>query len=87
MIEKCIYCDEEILPEERMPPDAHGAQDIHRECLIRSIIGSVAHQKRLCRCHGKVHEDDARLSIRQNAKAAMDYFLLNQERAAKAKWN
>lgn len=81
----CVHCQEEILPHERIP-DAEGK--IHRQCLLRSIVGSVGHQKRICSCFGGTGTgDDKNLSVRENARAAAQYYAINKERAAKAKFN
>lgn len=92
----CIHCDEEILPHEVIT-DAGGK--LHRECLLRSVVGCAAHQRRLCRCFGGSYRhsnclgslDSAvcenGLSRRENAIAAARYFLDIQDKAAKAKFN
>lgn len=80
----CIICSEEIKAHEVIP-DAEGKA--HHECLFRSVAGSVAHQTGKCSCYGGVGEDDPNLTVRENAKASLDYFRLTQEKAAKAKFN
>lgn len=80
----CIHCEDEIKPYEVIP-DCKGK--MHRECLLRSIIGSVAHQTQRCSCYGFSGEDDPKLTARENAKAAARYFLSVQDKAAKAKFN
>ncbi len=77
----CDWCGEVIRPqdEERRLPHAGTPGKrwsyYHQECLIRSIAGSVAHQKRECSCYGGTGEDDPALTTRQAAKAAYDYLL------------
>jgi hypothetical protein len=48
----------------------------HRACFMRSTIGSVAHQQKLCCCflRGSTKEDDPAITLRQAAEAAMAYF-------------
>ena len=46
----------------------------HRECFVRGIVGSVAHQQKKCSCFGGVGEDDPALSRRDAAKAAVAFF-------------
>ena len=80
---KCLHCAEEIKPFEVLPDN----EGFHRECLIRSIVGSVAHQKGKCSCNGGNGEDDKNLSVRENARNALAYFLNIQDKAKKAKFN
>jgi hypothetical protein len=73
----CRYCDEKIV----MGDDGWILMDgsvFHRECHMRSIIGSVAHQQQRCSCFGGLdrdHEDG--LTRRQSAIAAQEYFETN----------
>lgn len=69
---KCVYCEEEIGPGERA--DNIGS-DFHRECLFRSVAGSVAHQMGECSCYrkGSTENDPPMLTMRQAAKLALDY--------------
>jgi hypothetical protein len=46
----------------------------HMECLVRSIIGSVAHQDRRCPCYGGVDGEPEDLTKRENAISAYQYF-------------
>ena len=71
---KCTYCDEEILPGEESGPNL---QKFHKECVMRMVIGSVAHQKHECSCYVHGTNDDKSeegKTPRQAAKAAYDYF-------------
>ena len=49
----------------------------HRECFLRTIFGSVAHQKGKCSCFGGEGEDDPSLSAREAAKASVRHYLMN----------
>jgi hypothetical protein len=48
----------------------------HRACHLRSIIGSVAHQRGRCSCFipESTEDDDPTLTVRQAAEAAEAYF-------------
>ena len=81
--ESCARCQEDIAdgdPGYLVPHmDEHGASEKpwHRECFLRSIFGSVAHQKGECFCFGGEGEDDPDLTVREAAKASERYFLLH----------
>jgi hypothetical protein len=49
---------------------------MHRECFMRCIVGSVAHQQFKCGCfvNGSACHDDPALSVRDGARAALDYY-------------
>jgi hypothetical protein len=70
----CAWCDEPILPGDRTSMGG-----VHYECGLRSIIGSVGHQKKCCSCYGGNEEDPPGLTRRQAATAAALYFHLNDE--------
>jgi hypothetical protein len=75
---KCIWCDEELTPEEHGfvmdHISEHSVTDAfyHQECMIRSTVGSVAHQMKTCSCYGgtETDEDDPAMTKRESAKAA-----------------
>jgi hypothetical protein len=69
----CIWCEEPIGALDMGTINAAG-QVSHYECSIRSIAGSVGHQKRLCSCFGGDQEDPPGMTRRQAAVAAMTYF-------------
>jgi hypothetical protein len=74
---QCLYCDEDILPEEDGFIDGAGSP-FHRECWLRILVGSVAHQRMLCGCyqHASIavsEESEGFLSRREAAKAAVAY--------------
>lgn len=74
---KCPHCTEPILEGETVLPPIYHAQprtgqpQFHRECLIRCIIGSVGHQKRLCSCFGGTESDPAGLTVRQVGRGSL----------------
>jgi hypothetical protein len=43
----CSYCDEPLTLGEESGP----VPGVHRECAIRMVIGSVAHQEKRCSCY------------------------------------
>ena len=71
---KCPYCDEGI--GECDPVMDCATQTFHRECLIRAVAGSAAHQFRECSCFGGDREDPPGMTLRQAAKLAYETFLL-----------
>jgi hypothetical protein len=79
----CYQCEEDILPGEfveRIPliNATHVVSThVHYECGIRSVIGSVAHQKGKCICFGgEVHDEEHEkgMSKREAARAAANHF-------------
>jgi hypothetical protein len=85
--EKCMHCEEPIGPEDQgfliRHLCEHGSNHApyHRECFMRSIIGSVSHQLRMCSCFepGSTCGDDPRLTKRQAAKESFQLYLWRQE--------
>jgi hypothetical protein len=70
----CPQCGEPILPGGLTQATNGGALVYHRECLIRSIVGSVGHLLRRCPCFGGVEGDPPGMTDRQAARAACDLF-------------
>lgn len=67
-----------FLGKNHDPDQIESQNSLHRECFIRQIVGSVAHQKRTCRCFGGTDaEIDGDLSPRQAAIAADAIFHLH----------
>jgi len=58
---ECPFCGEPVLPEESV-------------CLLRQVVGSVAHQQGRCSCYGGDEGDDPALTRREAAAAAVAYF-------------
>lgn len=52
----------------------------HRNCYLRQVLGSIGHQKGLCRCFGNMpgdtdHMDDPPgMTLREAADAAVEFF-------------
>jgi hypothetical protein len=65
---KCMWCDEEGT-ESELRFNGH-----HRECLMRAVIGSAAHQLQECACYGGTREDPPGVSLREAAKLAWDTY-------------
>src|SRR5262249_5201489 len=69
----CGYCDEPFKPGERqidmLPIDS---PRVHYECLMRMVIGSVAHQQKRCPCYGQPDEPITK-SLREDALEAYAY--------------
>ena len=74
----CPYCDEEI--GEGDPVMDGATQTFHRECLIRAVAGSAAHQLGECSCFGGTRQDPPGMTLRQAAKLAYETFLLLRHR-------
>jgi len=79
----CLWCEEPIAVGDSgyLIPyiDASGTTERahHWECHIRSISGSVGHQRGTCSCHGGTEGDPPGVSKREAAKAAAHEFLLS----------
>ena len=74
----CFWCKELVVPGEGAPDGitAHSPKGIvhhplHEECAIRSVIGSVGHQRKQCSCYGGTEEDPPGMTKRQAARVAM----------------
>jgi hypothetical protein len=76
--ELCCWCEESFLEGEvgfvmdQITHDEAKDSFWHRECLIRNVMGSVAHQRKECSCFGGEGEDDSSLTKREAAKAAYE---------------
>jgi len=75
----CPYCDEGI--GEGDPVTDGATQTFHRECLIRAVAGSAAHQLQECSCFGGTREDAPGLTLRQGAIVAYQTFLILNAKA------
>ena len=77
----CAYCDEPIRPGEDFETwaaDQHARFPetyVHKECAIRAVIGSAAHQLRECSCYGGTREDPPGMTTRQAAVLAFETFV------------
>jgi hypothetical protein len=62
-----------VLPGETAPALVN-MQDYHRECVIRIVVGSAAHQLGDCTCSGGRREDPASMTKRQAAVLAVETY-------------
>jgi hypothetical protein len=70
----CIYCDELIAMGEDGVILADGTSVLHRECNLRMVAGSLAHQQRRCTCYGGTGSDEEEgMTRRQGAQAVLEY--------------
>jgi hypothetical protein len=74
-----MHCEEPILPGDALPEEIDiqpVGRNYHRECLVRMVAGSAAHQLRECRCYGGTREDPPEMTTRQAAILASDTFAM-----------
>jgi hypothetical protein len=71
---ECPHCGEDILPWEDQISSNGGALPWHRECLLRSVVGSVGHQLGRCSCYGGDEDDPPGMTPREAARAAVELF-------------
>jgi len=68
----CFHCQEPVAPDDPVHryPDGDLA---HKNCFMRTIIGSVAHIERRCGCYilDSGETDPEGLTVRQAADAAV----------------
>lgn len=77
----CPWCGETVddweHSEMRAFVDAAGISSMratHLACSLRSIVGSVGHQRGTCSCFGGTEEDPPGLTKREAARAALIEF-------------
>lgn len=79
---ECCWCRESIAEADMgmaMPtaffegqePPAEALAFYHKNCFLRTIFGSVGHQRKQCSCFGGTLEDPQGLSLREAADAAV----------------
>lgn len=79
--EPCLHCTEEITEDDsgKATPYVRGNGDtetrhVHKECLMRMAVGSMAHLLRRCTCFGgEAPENPAGLTLRQEALAVWEW--------------
>lgn len=62
---RCAWCTEPIDPDADNPLPC-----MHRDCMVRALAGSSAHQLRQCACYGGTGGDPVDLTRRQAATQA-----------------
>lgn len=76
----CEWCDELVTEDEgaNLIHSPTGMKQIHAECMIRSVMGSVGHIQGRCCCFvpGSVEDDPPGMTIREAAKAAREALTL-----------
>lgn len=73
----CIYCDE-VIKSKDTGKIINTFQAIHGECIIRMVVGSVEHQKRICPCYGGCETEREGLTKRQSALRAVKFYMKNK---------
>lgn len=73
MSEPCPWCDEAIASADSRRLMS-GCPPWHTECFVRSMLGSVAHQRRRCGCYipGSTEDDPPGMTKREAARAAVE---------------
>lgn len=86
----CFRCGEPVLPGEEaqqpvyvMSGHRSAMAEWHRECAIRSVVGSLGHLRGTCSCFGGTVEDPPGMTKRQAARAAMAEWKRQQGSAPK----
>jgi len=85
--ELCSWCEEHIEPDQNGIEMVHGwgpgweYRPIHQECLMRSVIGSLAHIEGRCTCFGGTMDfNEPRMSKRQEALIVFQRWLAGNGR-------
>jgi hypothetical protein len=95
--DKCAWCEEVIVEGDQGTLIPHGwvategepAYDKvnysawHIDCFMRSVVGSVGHQKGTCHCHGGTEEDPEGMTRREAATAAVRLYHRNNPGVAR----
>lgn len=71
----CEWCEEPIEADDAyISPSWPNGPVYHHTCLVRSIVGSVAHLERRCHCfvRGSVEDDPPGMTRRQGARKAAE---------------
>ncbi len=77
---KCIHCHEPITIQDHV--ECYVNAMAHRECFLRHVFGSVAHQEKRCGCFvpGSDCGDPPGMTKREAAKAAVKLYYENERR-------
>ncbi len=71
--ETCLYCEEPLLPGEARDHTVSRSK-MHHECGARVVLGSLGHLRGKCGCYGGTEDDPPRMTKRQAARAALNWF-------------
>jgi hypothetical protein len=76
--QECVFCGEIVRSGEASQALVND-REVHYECALRQVIGSVAHLQQTCSCYvpGAVETDPPGMTKRQAASAAT--FLWHQQ--------
>jgi hypothetical protein len=78
----CSWCDEVFVAGDagividsvsEGPGDAALETPMHKNCFLRSVMGSIGHQRRECECYGGTEGDPEGMTKRQAADAAAGF--------------
>jgi hypothetical protein len=72
----CQWCEESIDPDQLM----HPAGNVHMECMMRMVAGSVGHQQRRCSCFGGTEDDPPGMTKHEAAWAAAKLYCAGVKR-------
>lgn len=75
--EPCAWCDEPIAATDDgmlIPHLGEGLRVWHYACNMRSIVGGVNHLRGVCTCYGGTASDDPKMTKREAAQAALNYW-------------
>lgn len=72
---QCVHCKELIVAGDDGFLDA-GDSVLHRACFLRSIVGSINHQLKICSCFVPGAADDPieGLTVREEAENAVAFY-------------
>lgn len=77
----CLWCEETLIEGDKgflvgcsQDIDESGEVPYHRECMLRSLFGSVGHQNKKCSCLGSTEEDPSGMTRREAASAATELY-------------
>jgi hypothetical protein len=79
--ELCVHCEEKIAEDDsgKATPYVRGdgtteTRHVHKECLMRMAVGSMAHLLKRCSCFGgEAPEDQTGMTLRQEALAVWEW--------------
>jgi hypothetical protein len=75
----CLFCGEGFKPDdsgEIMPcllPARQPMEYVHKECVLRRVVGCLAHLEGRCSCAGGHDHDDPAMTARQEAVAVWEW--------------
>lgn len=80
---RCTYCEESIIETDlgyAQPASSdEPAHVFHGECFLRTILGSVGHIMKLCKCYGGDRGDPEGMTKRQAALTAVEVYRMRRD--------